>query len=211
MADEEHERIVEIAFSESVRKLSEVSRTVESMRARAVGLLTAATAIGAFVGGLAINASPSGTGAIVVGVLGAGTYVLSVLLAIRTITPKHKFWATGQNTRDLVSKTRNTTAYAVKSRLAELYQDAFDDTNEKLDDMGKDLTWAARLVVAELLFFLCLLGLTTTQKDPAATLLTTTTTSTSTTQPPASQPAPSSSTTPPAVPVDPPAGSVSTP
>lgn len=79
--------ILKVAFGESVRKLEAIHRAAESLRSRAGLVLGAATAVGAFAGGLALDRGPSGLEWLLV-VAGLAAYAGALGLSLQTILPQ---------------------------------------------------------------------------------------------------------------------------
>lgn len=168
--------ILKVAFGESVRKLEAIHRAAESLRSRAGLVLGAATAVGAFAGGLALDRGPSGLEWLLV-VAGLAAYAGALGLSLQTILPQEGAWEAGQNTAELARAAKGESARRVYGRLAIRYQEGFDRGEQRLRCMNTKIRGAVALMALELVFFLCLLGLTAATK-PAPAPATSSTTST---------------------------------
>lgn len=179
--------IVKVAFAEAVRKLEAGHGAAESVRSRAGTVIAASTAVGGFVGGLAIDRSPHGW-EWALAVLGFAAYVASLAFSLSALLPKKGVWASGQNTRTLAEVAVNSsdTAFAVYGHLAAEYQKGFEANENLVKRMATKVRSAVGLMVAELLLFVWLLAMATgagpaVTEGPTAGTTTSTTTATSTT------------------------------
>jgi hypothetical protein len=156
--------ILRVAFDESVRKLDAVHGAAESVRSRAGTVLAAATAIGGFVGSLALDRSPTGWqwAAITAGAL---AYLASLALSLHVLLPQRSAWQVGQNTAKLAKASGSTPAWFVYGRLATRYQESFEDSERRIREMRSKVLWAVVLMVVELVSFACVLAATAT-RDP---------------------------------------------
>lgn len=156
--------VTRIAFEESVRKLGVVQDATESLRNRGATIIGAATAIGGFVGGLALNKGPSGAEWALV-VLGLLAYLCCLVLCLLTLRPIT--WDAGQDTATLADAYASTTSGEVYRELAKSYKAAFDSAEAKNSSLGRLLQVAVGAMGVELVLFSCLLGLTAMNQSPA--------------------------------------------
>jgi hypothetical protein len=169
--------ILKVAFAESIRKLDAVHDAAESVRSRAGTVLAAATAVGGFVGSLAIRASPQGWEWLLA-VGGLATYLWSLGLSLHVLLPQRGAWEAGQNTAKLAEASGSTPAWYVYGRLATRYQQSFNDSEQLVRQMSTKVRWAVAAMVVELLFFACLLGVTASRGPTAASPVPASTTTT---------------------------------
>jgi hypothetical protein len=189
--------IVHLAFAEATRKLGLIHSATESVRARAATVLATATAVGGFVGGLAVDGAPRGwQWSLAAG--GLIAYLVSIGAALQALLPQKDAWEVGQNTAALARASASANHRYLLGRLATRYQQSFDECEAGVKKITDLVRLAAIAMVIELVFLACLLALTATPdaqplpaEAPTASTqapVPPTTSTTTTTQPPATLP-----------------------
>ncbi len=151
--------ILKIAFGESVRKLEVASSAADTIRSRAGTVLAAATAVGAFLGGLAFDRSPQDW-EWVLALLGVGAYLGCMGFCLLVLIPKFDAWDVGQNAEKLANAAKGEDLRKVYRRTAINYQASLKKNMGLIKEMATHFCWAVGFMVAELILLLWLLAAT---------------------------------------------------
>lgn len=154
--------ILQFAVHESVRKLEAAYTRLDSIRLRAGTTVTMSTAIGGFIGALALQERPEGYQWLVaIGSLIA--YILSVIISLTVFRPTPG-WGEGLDTRRLVDAADGLTVATMHKAVVDQYQETFTSTSQQIDRLVRRLTCAIWFMVVELVLLVCLMGITTTNE-----------------------------------------------